>query len=259
MAGSYTSQIQAGLGIEETRVLLELWQEGMRSGELFQAALQSGRFPRMSARRLQNMVKEGFAPRYLRDDGAPARLLNRLKAILVAQEWQQMLFIYSCRANLILADFVREVYWPAYAAGRQALTGDDARDFVTQANQEGKTAAPWSESTIVRVASYLTGSCADFGLLERGSRSERRIVPFRIERRVAALLAYDLHWSGLGDNRIVHHEDWMLFGMEAPDVVEELKRLAVREIVIVQHGGGVTHIGWLHPSLEELLHVIARI
>jgi len=47
----YTTQLQAGLGlIQETRVLLGLWQPGMNSPELYQAALQAGAFPAVSAR-----------------------------------------------------------------------------------------------------------------------------------------------------------------------------------------------------------------
>ncbi len=53
----YTTQLQAGLGmIDETRSLLELWQAGTDVPALFQAALQSGQFPTMSARRLRNVV-----------------------------------------------------------------------------------------------------------------------------------------------------------------------------------------------------------
>jgi hypothetical protein len=42
----YTTQFQAGLGmVEETRILLDLWQPGMTAPELFQQALDSGDFP----------------------------------------------------------------------------------------------------------------------------------------------------------------------------------------------------------------------
>src|SRR5207249_2385212 len=82
--------------------------------------------------------------------------------------FEQLLFVYACRANAILADFVREVYWALYASGREQVRNDDARDFVARANQEGRTARPWTPGTVRRVAAYLTGSCADFGLLSRG-------------------------------------------------------------------------------------------
>jgi len=75
----YSSRLGAGLGmVEETRILLDLWQPGMRTADLQRVALGSGRFPKVSARRVRNLVAECFAPRYLVDGGGPALLLKRL-------------------------------------------------------------------------------------------------------------------------------------------------------------------------------------
>src|SRR5207249_5477322 len=66
----YTTNLQAGLGlVAETKALLEIWKPGMSVSQLNQHALDSGRFPQMTARRLRNLVVEGFAPRYLVDGG----------------------------------------------------------------------------------------------------------------------------------------------------------------------------------------------
>lgn len=254
----YTTQLQAGLGmIEETQVLLELWHEGMTPAELGQLALTTGQFPNVSARRLRNIVGECFAPRYLRDAAAPARLLKQLRPILKRGQFEQLLFLYTCRAIPIFYDFVREVYWPAYAAGRHTITYDDARDFVTRANQEGKTTRSWSEGTIKRVAGYLNGVCADFGLLERTSKPIRRILPYRLEPTVALILAHDLHAAGLGDNLVLAHSDWELFGLQRLDVLDELRRLAAQDWLIVQAAGNVIRIEWQFKDLEALANAIA--
>ncbi len=255
----YTTQLGAGLGmIEETRVLLDLWQQGMDAAALTRAALHSGQFPNMSARRLRNFVVECFMPRYLVNEGAPAMLLKTLDGALSNRESEQLMFIYTCRANPILADFVREIYWQAYAAGRETLDNEEARAFVMRANQDGRTTVPWSESMVRRVSAYLTGCCADFGLLEKGRRTVRRILPFRIESRTAVILAYELHFAGCGDNALMNHPDWALFGLDAPDVLDELKRLTRKGYVIVQHAGGVTRIGWPYKSMRELSNAIAQ-
>jgi hypothetical protein len=61
----YTTQLQAGLGlVNETKTLLDLWSPGMSANQLHQVALESGRFPTVTARRLRNIVVECFAPRY---------------------------------------------------------------------------------------------------------------------------------------------------------------------------------------------------
>ena len=69
----YTTQLQAGLGmIPETRALLDLWSPGMAARDLNDAALESGLFSTVTARRLKNIVLECFKPRYLPRDGQPA-------------------------------------------------------------------------------------------------------------------------------------------------------------------------------------------
>jgi hypothetical protein len=255
----YTSRLGHGLGmIQETHILLDLWHEDMNGIALNKAALSSGRFPSVSARRLRNIVMDCFAPRYLVDGAAPARLLKALDKILSSRESDQLMFLFTCRAQLILADFVRDIYWPAYAAGRHTLDNDEAQVFVTRANQDGKTTTPWSDSTIHKVAGYLTGCCADFGLLERGQRTVRRILPYRIEPRIMTILAYDLHFAELGDNSLIADPDWGLFGLDPGDVLAELKRMALKGLLIVQAAGGAIHIGWPYKTRGEMIDALAQ-
>jgi hypothetical protein len=255
----YTTQLQAGLGmIEETRSLLQLWHDGIEPSALSKVALQSGRFPNMSARRVRNLVAECFAPRYLSAARRPARLLKQLMDVLSIREFEQLLFLFTCRANAILADFVRDGYWSMYSAGRETISNQDAREFVVQANHDGKTSNSWSPTTVRRVSSYLTGCCADFGLLEGGARSVRKILPFRVESRVVVVLAYDLHFAGHGDNRMLADPDWALFGLARGDVLSELKRLSLKGLFIIQTAGDVTRVGWQCKNIEELVDVIAQ-
>lgn len=254
----YTTQLQAGLGLlEETRLLLQVYQPGLSASQLYEAALASGRFPLVTARRLRNIVAECFAPRYMRDPHVAARLKSLVDRFTTA-ELNQLLFIYTARANLVLADFVREVYWARYSAGRNDLQLEDARTFVANSVREGKTQKPWSETTIKRISSYLMGCCADYGLLTTTGRNQRSIAAYRILPKVAAYLAYDLKFSGLGDNQIVSSSDWDLFGLERADVRDQLKRLSLQGLLIFQAASDVVHIGWTYKSMEELIDVIAQ-
>lgn len=255
----YTTQLQAGLGlVAETKTLLELWSDGMSASQLHQAALDSGRFPRMTARRLRNLVTECFAPRYLVAGGAPAKHLKRLAGTMPTGDLVQLLLLFTSRANPILGDFVRQVYWPRYAGGYTEVTNDDARVFVERGIDDGKTVKRWSEATVRRVSAYLTGCCADYGMLERGLRSSRRILPFRISPSVAAYLAYELHFAGVGDNALLTHVDWQLFGLAREDVLEETKRLSLRGLLLVQAAGDVIRISWKQQGMEALCDVLAQ-
>jgi len=255
----YTTQLQAGLGVyNETRLLLDLWQPGMKSSELFQSVLSSGQFANVSARRLQNIIKECFVPRYLISGDYPAIVLKDLINILPTSSILQLFFIYTARANRILYDFVQEVYWKRYSSGFDHINNDDAKNFVVLANQQGKTTTLWSESTIRRVSAYLTGCCADFGLLEKGRKSDRKILPFIIKPEVAAILAYDLHLAGVGDNSVIVNDDWKLFGLDKHDVLDIFKQLALKDFFIVQTAGDVTRIGWKYSDWREVKHAITQ-
>lgn len=255
----YTTQLQAGLGlVNETKTLLELWSPGMSANQLHQIALESGRFPTVTARRLRNIVVECFAPRYLASGGTPAMHLKRLSTTISTADLTQLLLIFTSRANPIFGDFVRQVYWVRYAGGYSQVTNDDARAFVERGFDDGKTVKRWSETTVRRVSGYLTGCCADYGLLERGLRSSRRILPFRILPTVAAYLAYELHFSGVGDNALLAHADWQLFGLAREDVLEEIKRLSLKGLLIVQAAGDVIRISWKQQDMEGLCDVLAQ-
>lgn len=255
----YTTQLQAGLGlVNETKTLLDLWSPGMSANELHQVALESGRFPTVTARRLRNIVVECFAPRYLVNGGTPAIHLKRLSATISTADLTQLMLVFTSRANPIFGDFVRRVYWARYAGGYNQITNEDARTFVERGIDDGKTIKRWSETTVRRVSAYLTGCCADYGMLERGLRSNRRILPLRISPSAAAYLAYDLHFSGVGDNALLTHEDWQLFGMAREDVLEEIKRLSLKGLLIVQAAGEVIRISWKQQNMEALCDVLTQ-
>lgn len=253
----YTTQLQAGLGlIEETKRLLDLYEPGMSTQQLYERALESGQFPLVTARRLLNIVKECFAPRYLRQPGV-AISVKQLLPVLDSDERRQLLMLYTTRANVILADFIREVYWPRYISGRNCLSREDARHFVENAVREGKTQKTWSDSTVSRLSSYLLSACADFGLLESRRSGPRRLYTVRLSYRVAAYLAYDLKFQGRGDNQVINHPDWQLFGLERSDVREQFKRLSLEGLLIMQTAGDVTHISWQYKDLQEVIDVLA--
>ncbi len=256
---TYNSLLGHGLGlIDETSILLDLWHPGLSTTALYDTALKSGRFPSISARRLVNVVKDGFAPRYLVDHGAPATMLKKVQSKVPGHVFVQLMFLYTCRAHAILADFVRDVYWVTFSSGKDVLDNEDARTFVNRANEGGRTTVPWSATTIQRVSGYLTGCCADFGLLERGQKQVRKLVRYRIESDVAVILAYQLHFAGKGDNAVVNHEDWALFGLEPLDVVEELKRLSRHGHFIVQQAGSAVHLGWMWKSMDEVIDALTN-
>lgn len=255
---AYTTKLQAGLGlIPETEKLLHLWQPGMDSRALLNCALASGEFPTMAARRLRNIISEGFAPRYLVDAAEPAIALKSMTEALSQLDRKQLFYLFTCRANSIFADFVSNVYWVQYGSGATSISKRDAFSFVEDAVAEGKTTTSWSESTKTRVSSYLLGACADFGLLGAMEAGARKIEPFRPTSSVTTFLAHNLHFLGLGDGAVIHHADWRLLGLESDDVLAELKQIALRGELILQSAAGLVQISWKYQDIKELAHALA--
>lgn len=255
----YKVMLQAGCGIvPETRSILEVWKPGMGASEIAKRCLEGGNFPNLAARTLTNLVKVAFAPRYLVDGDRPAQVLKTLLESSTPAEWSQLAYLYSARAVRLLRDFVVEVYWARYAAGSDSVSLLQAREFVNAASHQGRTDKQWSESTIQRNGSYLLRTLSDFGLLEETRRPSRKILPFSIRQNTAAVLAYDLHFRGLGDNAVVAHEDWHLFGLNETDVRQELKALSRRDLLIIQTAGDMVRISWRFSTWEDFLRALAK-
>jgi hypothetical protein len=253
----YTTQLQAGLGlIEETKLLLSIYQPDMTLAQLHETALTSGLFPMVSARRLTNIIGECFSPRYVKTDAA--RHLKKIYPHLPTAVFNQFLLVFTALANQVLMDFITEVYWNRYAGGHDTVSTNDAKEFVIHAVNEGKTIRPWSETTIKRVSSYLVGCCADYGLLSKGRGAARQIQPVQLQHHPLFFFAYWLHFSGFGDNRILNHDIWRLFGLTPDDVKENLAGIAKKDWLIVQSAGQFTRISWRFNRLSEVADVIAQ-
>jgi len=255
----YDTNLAMGLGLtEETKALLQAWVCQMDASALYQKVLTSGLLSNVSAYRLRNIVLRCFGNRYLVSGGEPANTLKRLLPSLTSTEAAQLFFIYTGRANPILYDFVKEVYWPSYASGAKLISKTSAENFIRRAIDDNKTRSRWADGQIERLGRYLTGCCSDFGLLGRPTANGRPIIPIRIEQKVIAYLAYELHFSGVGDNALLTHEDWQLFGLAREDVLEEIKRLSLKGLLIVQAAGDVIRISWKQQDMEALCDVLTQ-
>lgn len=257
---NYTTQLQAGLGmIPETMALLRLWSPGTNASKLSERAIETGLFSRATARRARNIVAEMFAPRYLDDEDVTASRLQYLVEQRVPQDaLEQIFFLYTSRAQQIFQDFVVEVYWPKYGGGANYLTKDDATQFINRALDTGRMCKRWSEETVKRISGYLIGCCVDFGLVTEQGRSKRAIRRFTIRKDVALYLTHDLHFSGLSDIAVMHHHDWRLFGLEAQEVINQMKTLSQDGHLWIQSMTDLVQISWKYQTMEECLVAITK-
>ncbi len=257
MNALYNVHLAKGQGmIPETIMLLNLWQPGVLAPELRNKVVADGLLPKATAYRTSDIVTRVFAPRFLCGGDSPAKWLKKLVSI----GWQtdrlsQLFLIYTARANLILRDFICDVYWPHYRAGAHLIHRQEGANFLRSASAAGKFRNQWSEAMQAKVVRYLFASLSDFRLTRDLPKHQREILQFTPLPTTMAYLTYELHFSGVSDTSLLDHPDWALFGLDRFAVLQELRKISAH--LIVQSAGELVRISWPYKSMEDCINGIA--
>lgn len=256
----YTTAISKGAGmVEETRRLLQHWRLGEPLDEFAHRVQQEGLLGNSTAYRTRDAVTRVFAPRFLRPADKPARILRKvLSSGLPGRTFTEFLFLFTARRDPLVYDFTVREYWPAARRGRSVIETDTMVSFLSEAHYDGRLDNQWSESVSIRIARCVLSLLRDVGFLREPVRGRREIVNYQMSDEGAALLARELHESGVTDSSLCNHTDWVLFGMTPSEVVERLDGLGEHRGVVVQRAGSVVHFTWAVKSIEELINVLAR-
>jgi len=245
--------------VEETRKLLSHWRPDESLDDFERRVQAEDLIGNATAYRTKDVVRRVFAPRFLTPTDKPARVLKRiLEDSLPYRAFTEMLLVYTARFDPLVHDFTTEVFWSSARRGRPVLDTDMAVQFLSEAMADGRIAPPWSDSVSVRIGRCLLGLLRDLGLLRESRRGRKEIVAYRMSDAGAALLARDLHESGLSDAALCEHRDWGLFGMSRGDVVGRVNELGEAAGLIAQSAGSVVRITWTVESIQELIDVLAR-
>lgn len=256
----YTTNLSKAQGmVPETIELLELWEPGMSVGQLKHRVRATGALGKATQVRVDDLVGRAFAQRYLTGEGKSAKWLRRLLLARAPRGLlRQLILIYTARANLILHDFISEVFWLKYTSPGAEVTKQDARDFIERAVSRGALPKRWSDSMVERVTRYLLGTLVDFELITENRFGHRQIRPMFIMPETVVFLAYELHFGSADDQEIVRHGDWELFGLPPAEVISSLDKAAAQGHLFVQHSGALVRVEWKYQTMEEMLDALTR-
>jgi hypothetical protein len=256
----YTTNLSKAQGmVPETLELLELWEPGMSVSDLKTRVRSMGALGRATQVRVDDLVGRSFAQRYLSDEGSPARWLRHLLLHRATRSLlRQLMLIYTARANSILHDFIREVFWLKDSSLAGEVTKQDAREFIEKAVSRGALEKRWSDSIMERVTRYLLGTLVDFELIAANQYGHRQIRPLYILPETVVFLAYELHFAGLDDDAVVRNRDWGLFGLMLADVIALFEKASTQGHLFVQHSGAVLRVEWRYQTMEEMLDALAH-
>ncbi len=168
---TYNIELGKGTGlIQETLSLLELYEFGVSKEDFAKKVIESNSLVKSSERRINDIVKVVFYKRYVKNNPEVPLYLRQLQERYMSlDQLIHLLLLYTARANRILFDFIREVYWKkGNQVTKPTIKSEDVKDFIKEAIKYGKIDRKWSEGTQVRVASYIIAALIDFRLIEIG-------------------------------------------------------------------------------------------
>jgi hypothetical protein len=248
----YNIDLCKGTGlIQETILLLMMYKSGLSKQEMTREAITSNILVKASDKRIKDIVEIAFFKRYVNDDPSiPVNLQVLLTKSLSLDVVTQLFLIYTSRANLILMDFIIQVYWPEVRKGTKDLNFNYSRKFISETIRQTDLISGWSETTQKRMASYIISTLVDFRFLDK----ERKVKPVFLHDFTANYLAHELHFKGLSDNAIVESNDWKLFGYSRLDTINHLERLSFQGHFIFQNSGEIVKINWSYKNMQEFTH-----
>ncbi|RMD65905.1 DUF1819 family protein [Candidatus Parcubacteria bacterium] len=218
---TYTTRLIKGGGLlPQMRTLVRLWHEDTDASAVIAYVEQHGLLGRVSHRRIKDVVRRVFIPRYV--EGNPPQAWRFLQAFednaAPVSVVRPLYYFYAARAEMVMGDFVRLALYERYISGLATVRVEDALHFITEAESEGRITEPWSESVRLRVARHLLAALRDFGILE--GRAHKRIAAPYLSVLSFAHMAFLLTQERRGA-AVFDHPDWRLFLLR-PATVEHL-------------------------------------
>ena len=247
----YNSNLLKGTGlIQEMLILLDAYESSEPYLKFQERVLRDDLLAKSTENRVVDIVRNIFKDRFLGYELNIPEVLKEMREDYVSMSvLTQIFYLYTCRANRLLVDFIIDVYFKKLDSGYHDLKSSDPKDFIKVALSDGRINTSWSESTISKVSQHIIATLIDFELIERN----KTIIKFRIFDLTANYLAHEFHFRGLSDNNIWYHEDWKLYGLSPQDVISVFERLANQGTFIMQFSGEILNISWKYNNMNEFI------
>ena len=248
----YNSNLLKGTGlIQEMLTLIDAYDSTVPYLEFQERVVRDDLLSKSTENRVIDIVRNIFKDRFLGYDINIPEVLKEMREEYVNMSvLTQIFYVYTCRANKLLVDFIIEVYYKKVNSGSYGLKASDPKDFIKNTISDGRIVESWSESTIIRVSRHIIATLIDFELIQKN----KTIINFRIIDLTANYLVHELHFRGISDNNLWQHEDWKLFGLMPNDVISIFERLANQGTFIMQFSGELLSISWKNKSMNEFIN-----
>lgn len=252
----YSSKIiKAGALIGDTKTLLLHWNVGASVAENLGRVQRENIFGKASRSRVEDILAV-FRQRYLSDESVTRALVTLVRAKFPAAALDRLFYFHSAQSDRLLHDAVVEILAPMQAQGISEIGLWDIERPLNDWVKEGKTAGPWGEITLRRVAQELLAALRDFGVLQGASK--KRIAPAFLPIEAFAYIAFYLKQRQPSGAKLIELPDWKLFSLPSNGVERLLFEAHQRELLDYHVAGSVSRLTFPANTLEEYAHVLSQ-
>ena len=251
MSGLTSNIMKVGAHLDDTRVLLDVWNLDLTDEENVARIVDDNLLGLPSNSRAHDVMVRALRPRFI----APrAGLVEALRLLSSHSESLRDACYYELtRVDEFVAAFAQEQLTVWWDEGRLAISTSDAREWIDKLAADGRV-PDWSHNIRDRVARGMMAALRDFGRLTgaRGS-SHKEIARPGISMPGFAYVAYRLHQQGNSGRAILSSEVWTRWLLDAARVDELMHRLTSLGIVYYAVAGSSLRIDWRFDSLAEVV------
>ena len=254
----YTTNVQKGGAlIRECRMLLLEWLPAESIDQFLERVSAHNVLGKLSRRRVRDIVKRIFIPRFNGTRTPGAAPVRRLLESGAAPEVVDRIFYYhAALADDLLYDFAGDFLNRKRSEGGYEVTVAEAEEFLLRLQRSGQLERPWSPATRTKVARGLLAACRDFHLLAGAAR--KRLAPVALPMEVSVYVAYHLKETVGSASRIIAHPDWRLFFLNPRDVEQMFLGAHQEDWLKYNAAGGVVRVDWHFSNLMEAVDALAK-
>lgn len=250
----YSSKIiKAGALLSDTKVLLATWDEDADVQENLERARAGNVFGKASRSRVEDILAI-FRQRYLGEPDLRGALVTLARSSLASEALDRVLYFQAAAADPLLRDFVGEVVFEWASLPDPEVRLLEARRWLREQVEAGRTEREWSEGVQTRVVQGLLSTLRDFGVLE--GRVKKRVAYPYLPVEAFAFTALQLWLGGASGGQILNSPAWRVFLIPEAAVERFFLEAHQEGLLEYQAAGSVVRADFPAQSLEGYARVL---
>jgi len=250
----YTSKIiRAPALLDDTKIFLSHWDEGLTVDENIQKAIEENIFGR-PARSYVKQFLGAFKERYIFGDERDRALRMLVRKGHDNTVINRILYYHTALADSLLYDFVAGYLYEQQSRGTAHISAREAQQYIKKLSADGKTTTPWKDTVCNRVAQGLLSTLRDFSIL--AGKVKKKIAPVYLPIEAFIYVAFCIGREVKSGEKIVYHQDWKLFLIDAMTVERLFLEAHQQGYLSFQTAGKLVRIEFRYTSIEGIVDAI---